>query len=415
MPDLQRENDNLRRILDVARYMAVTNDLDVLLGTIVEATCEVLSCERATIFLYDPARDELYSRVAKGVDAIRFPANLGIAGAAAKERVFINVPDAYADARFNRDVDRKTGFRTRNLLTFPLENIQGDLIGVLQALNKEGGPFDADDEQFARALAAQAGVALDRGRLLEQFAEKQRMEHDLDVARQIQQGLLPRENPRVDGYEIAGWNRSADETGGDCYDFFRMPDGRLAIFLADATGHGIGAALVIAQARALVRAMLKATQDLPKVVAGVNDLLSDDLSADQFVTAFLGILDPAANRLDYIANGQGPLMLVTATDCQVRPANSFPLAVIPGATFEAAEPFTFEPGATLVLLTDGFFEAADASAEQFGEERVVAHVRATTAEPLPNVITLLHEKLCRFAGKDDQVDDLTAVLVRRNP
>lgn len=240
------------------------------------------------------------------------------------------------------------------------------------------------------------------------------MEHDLDVARQIQQGLLPRENPRVDGYEIAGWNRSADETGGDCYDFFRMPDGRLAIFLADATGHGIGAALVIAQARALVRAMLKATQDLPKVVAGVNDLLSDDLSADQFVTAFLGILDPAANRLDYIANGQGPLMLVTGKECQVRPANSFPLAVIPAATFEAAEPFTFEPGATLVLLTDGFFEAADANAEQFGEERVVAHIRATAAEPLTNVITLLHERLCAFAGKDDQVDDLTAVLVRRN-
>ncbi|HMQ15765.1 MAG TPA: GAF domain-containing protein, partial [Phycisphaerae bacterium] len=146
MKDPLREIADLRRILDVARHMAVVTDLDVLLGTIVEAACGVLGCERATIYLYDSGRRELYSRVATGIDAIRFPADRGIAGAAATARACVNVPDAYADARFNPEFDRKHGFRTRNLLAIPLENLDGDLIGVVQAINKRGAAFDPDDE-----------------------------------------------------------------------------------------------------------------------------------------------------------------------------------------------------------------------------------------------------------------------------
>jgi phosphoserine phosphatase len=414
MDQLQHENENLRRILDIARYMAVTNDLDVLLGTIVEATCEVLDCDRATIFLFDPETDELYSRVAKGVEAIRFPADKGIAGQAAQERACINVPDAYADARFNPEVDKRTGYRTRNLLTFPLENIQGDLIGVLQALNKRERPFGEPDEELARALSAQAGVALDRGRLLEEFAEKQRMQHDLDVARGIQQSLFPKQNPVIEGYEVAGWNRSADETGGDAYDFIPLEDGRLAVFLADATGHGIGAALIIAQGRSLLRALLSVTQDLPTIVAGVNDLLAEDLDDDRFVTAFIGILDPRAHRLDYTSGGQGPLVLVSPDGVESRIADAVPFAVVPGIEYDAPQRFDLCPGATLVLLTDGFYEAANPDGEQFGEKRVVEFVKRHAALPLPQLIGQLQADLEAFTQGRKQADDLTAVLVRRN-
>jgi sigma-B regulation protein RsbU (phosphoserine phosphatase) len=414
VPDLERENENLRRILDIARYMAVTNDLDVLLGTIVEATCEVLDCERATIFLYDAATDELFSRVAKGVDAIRFPADQGIAGQAAKERVCVNVPDAYADCRFNRDIDKETGYRTCNLLTFPLENIQGDLIGVLQALNKRRGCFDTGDEELARVLSAQAGVALDRGRLLEEYAEKQRMKRDLDIARRIQQGLFPDQNPVVEGYEIAGWNRSADETGGDAYDFVPLDDGRLAVFLADATGHGIGAALVIAQCRSLLRALLSVTQDLRTIAAGVNNLLAEDLASDRFVTAFIGILDSRAQTVDYIAGGQGPLILVSPEGLETRPANALPFAVMPGIEYDPPGRFELTPRATLVLLTDGFYEAANLQDEQFGEKRVIEIVRQKTDVPLTRLIDELHADVEKFTEGCPQADDLTAVLIRRN-
>jgi len=414
MSDLQRENENLRRILDIARYMAVTNDLDVLLGTIVEATCEVLGCDRATIFLYDANSDELYSRVAKGVDAIRFPADRGIAGQAAKERACVNVPDAYADSRFNPEVDKETGYHTRNLLTFPLENIQGNLIGVLQALNKADGPFTKEDEELARVLSAQAGVALDRGRLLEEYAEKQRMQHDLDIARGIQQALFPKRNPVVEGYEVAGWNRSADETGGDAYDFVPLEDGRLAIFLADATGHGIGAALIIAQCRSLLRAMLSVTQDLPTIATSVNDLLVQDLADDRFVTAFIGILDAQAHTIEYISGGQGPLILLSPDGIENRVADAIPFAVAPGIQFDEPQRFEFVPAATLALLTDGFYEATNPLDEQFGEERVIEFVQQKAAVPVVRLIDELHAEIERFTQGCKQADDLTAVLIRRN-
>lgn len=413
MVDLARENENLRRILDVSRYMAVTNDLDVLLGTIVEAACDVLNCERATIFLYDRDRDQLYSRVAKGVEAIRFPADKGIAGVAARERVCVNVPDAYADSRFNPEVDRRTGYRTRNLLTFPLENLSGELIGVLQALNKRGEPFSGEDENLARVLSAQAGVALERGRLLEEYAEKQRMQRDLEIARSIQQALFPTQNPVVDGYEVAGWNRSADETGGDCYDFIRLEDGRLAVFLADATGHGIGAALVIAQCRSLLRAMISVTDDLKSIAVGVNRLLSDDLEEDRFVTAFIGVLDPQRHRIDYISSGQAPLLLVSPQGVESRPAGALPLAVLPEFVCDGPQHFEFSPLATLVLLTDGFYETASAEGELFGEARVTALMQESMNTPLPELIENLYQRVCTFSGGTRQADDLTAVLIRR--
>ncbi len=414
MNDPIRENANLRRILEITRYLAVTTDLDVLLGTIVEAACEVLACERATIFLYDEKRDELFSRVAKGIDAIRFPAARGIAGAAAKQRGCINVPDAYADERFNREVDKKTGFRTRNLLTFPLENIAGDLIGVLQALNKRDGVFAEEDEELARVLSAQAGVALHRARLLEEYAEKQRMARDLDLARQIQRAQFPKENPIVAGYEVAGWNRPADETGGDGFDFIPLDDGRLAFFLADATGHGIGPALIVAECRSLVRAMLSVTTDLQRIADRVNALLLPDMADERFITAFIGVLDPRANRVDYISGGQGPLLFVRGGQIEKRPANAMPFGII--EQFEAPPPDTFEfaPGSMLVLLTDGFYEALDPADEQFGAERVSGIVSGPLEGSLPDLIHLLQSAIGAHQADRPQGDDLTALLIRRS-
>lgn len=413
MKDPLREIADLRRILDVARHMAVVTDLDVLLGTIVEAACGVLGCERATIYLYDSGRRELYSRVATGIDAIRFPADRGIAGAAATARACVNVPDAYADARFNPEFDRKHGFRTRNLLAIPLENLDGDLIGVVQAINKRGAAFDPDDEALAEALSAQAGVALERARLLEQYAEKQRMQRDLDLARSIQQGLFPKRDPHVPGYEIAGWNRPADETGGDCYDFIPLPDGRLALLLADATGHGIGAALVIAEARSLVRALLSVTDDLARVAVAVNRLLAHDLAGDRFVTAFLGVLDPVRHCVEYVSGGQGPLLLVTREEAVQRPANALPFAVLDELDQVEIGRFDLAPRATLVLLTDGFYEAGDPQGELFGEARVISFIQGRAAEPLGDTIVALHDAIQLFTRNAPQADDLTALLVRR--
>ncbi len=415
MRDWAEENRKLRLVLDVARRMAVTTDLDVLLHTIVEAACRVLECERATIFLYDAQRNELYSRAATGTGEIRFSADRGIAGTVVRERQAINVPDAYSDARFNPDIDRRTGFRTRNILAFPLENLDGDLIGVLQTLNKRRRPFDEGDIELARVLSAQAGVAIQRWFLLEAFAQKQRMQRDMDIARDIQQGLFPKESPRVKGYEILGWNQPADETGGDAYDFIPLDGGRLAIVLADATGHGIGSALIIAQCRALIRAMLSETHDLARVATRVNALLAGDLRDGLFVTAFIGVLDPREHRVHYISAGQGPLMLVPQHGAaDLRMATAPPLGVVGEVSYSADQSFDLNPGDVLVLLTDGFYEACDPGEELFGEDRVARLIQARRVMRLSSIIEDLHAAVKAHAGDRPQMDDLTAVLVRRD-
>ena len=143
-------------------------DLDELLGLIAETMTQALDAERATIFLVDPDRRELYSTIALGSDEIRMPIGVGIAGAVAETGQTINIPDAYADARFNQEFDRRTGFRTRSLLTFPMRSrAEGaSIIGVFQAINKRGGAFTESDEEMGAALASSAAVAVENAQLL---------------------------------------------------------------------------------------------------------------------------------------------------------------------------------------------------------------------------------------------------------
>ena len=349
---------DLQAVLGVSRDLAAISELTPLLRNVERAALSVLECERATVFLYDPEREELFSRMATGVDEIRFPADRGIAGEVVRTGEVINVPDAYADSRFNPEIDRKTGFRTRNMITFPLLGFDNKIVGVLQVLNKSKGSFDPWDDELVRTFGAQVGVALQRQLLLEHYAEKQRIERDLSIARDIQQGLIPDKAAEVPGFDIAGWNKPADETGGDCYDYMALSDGSLALTIADATGHGIGPALVIAECRALFRATISLSNDLSQVVSRINNLLSEDLPDDRFVTAFFGLLSPQTNTLSFLSAGHGPLIqYISEKDEFVElSANAMPLGILADVPFDEPVRFHMQPGDMMVLVTDGFFE-----------------------------------------------------------
>ena len=183
--DLNKRVDDLTVILEINRQLGgAATDLNRLLALIVAGACRIFEAERGTIFLYDELNNVLVSKVATGQEELRVPADKGIVGAAAQSGETVNVPDAYADPRFNSKVDEETGFRTRNLLTLPLKDHEDKLVGVLQILNKRGGAFDADDEQVAAALSAQAGVALQRAMLIQEYLEKKRIERRLTTIRE---------------------------------------------------------------------------------------------------------------------------------------------------------------------------------------------------------------------------------------
>jgi len=410
-----RQVQDLQKVLEISRAMVATEDLDRLLGLIVERGMELLDAERATVYLYDAATDELVSRIAAEADEIRMPADAGIAGAAAVSGQVINVPDAYADARFNPEVDRRTGFKTHNILAIPLRDYEGGLVGVLQVLNKRLGTFGEYDISLARTLAAQAGVVVQRANLIEHYLRKQEMERAMKIAQDIQRGLLPAAPPKIDGFEVAGFSQPADETGGDTYDFMELTDGKWMFAVADATGHGIGPALVIAETRAMLRAICLQGTAVPRALETVNNFLAEDLEGGRFVTCFLGILDPSDRRLTYASAGHGPMLFYDrkADSFRTAGATSIPLGIMSETDYAEVGAYCFNSGDFLAIITDGFVEAADAKGEEFGVERLTRLFRMARDAPADVMIEAAYTAVCEFAAGQPQADDLTAVIVRK--
>ena len=410
-------------VLEVAKHLAAQCELDDVLEHIINASRQVLNADRGTVFLYDPEPRELFLKVATGLGELRFSIDKGIAGQCAHERQIVNVPDCYADERFNPEIDRKTGYRTNCLIAVPLVGLDDELVGVMQVLNSTKGSFDSRDEMIAEALASQAAVAIQRARLIDERMVKLKLENDLKIAREIQQNVLPRELPQCAGYDIAAFNRPADETGGDIYDLTRRPDDAddpdapLLIMIADATGHGIGPALSVTQARAMFHMSVRLGRELADLVASIDQQLSEDLSDNRFITAFFGRLDPKQHRLDYDAPGQAPLLQYHAADncCTSRSASNVPLGIMPGTPADEHEPFTFELHDMFVLLTDGFFECIDASEEEFGQERIEAVICQHAQSSAQQLIDALVAETDRYRGQGPQLDDLTAIVIKRLP
>jgi len=401
-------------LLEMARTLGSTCDLDKLLGMVVKYSMELLDAERATLFLYDKEHKELYSRIAEGTGEFRISVDTGLAGAAARSLEIINVDDVYKDDRFNPEVDKQTGYRTRNILSCPLTDYDGQLVGVLQVLNKRQGAFSEHDIGLAEALSAQAGVALQRAHLIEEYLEKQHLEHSLEIAHEVQQKLFPSEDPHLAGFDIAVWNRPCDATGGDCCDFLRLDDERLVLTLGDVSGHGVGPALVSGAARAMLRAMNSFDDDIAGVLGKVNDLITADLADNRFVTVFSGVLNGATGELKYCSAGQGPLLWLHAADNKVDTlgATGIPIGIMSGAQYELAPAVKMQTGDIFALLTDGFYEWANSNSELFGIERVIDVIKAHQAKSAKDILPAIIDAVEAFADSK-QTDDLTAILIKK--
>ncbi|MCH7796872.1 MAG: SpoIIE family protein phosphatase [Planctomycetes bacterium] len=252
--------------------------------------------------------------------------------------------------------------------------------------------------------------------LAHERAGREKIERDLDPAREIQRGLLPRTEPNAPGFEIAGWNQAADKTGGDYFDWMELHDGRTVLTLADVTGHGIGPALIVAVCRAYMRASSSTGHvSLSAAMARVNDLLHEDIPEGRFVTAAVGVLDPARAQMQLISAGQAPLLFYEAGTDTVHnwDADDLPLGIMSGLTFDDVRTIDFASGDCLVLTTDGFFEWPNPENEQFGTKRMMAFVKENHHLPAHEFITRLYEAVLEHASGTDQTDDLTAVVIKK--
>jgi phosphoserine phosphatase len=398
-------------ILAVATKLAAPFDLPTMLAEVAEAAKRVLRAERSSVWLYDRDADEFVLRVASDIASVRIKAGTGLVGACARHREIINVPDCYADPRFDPSTDRRSGYRTRCLLTLPLVDHKGVLVGVMQVLNKTGGVFDAADEALGAVLAAQCAIALQRTLMTEQLLEGERLRRELEMARLVQMSTLPAAMPRLAGYDLFGTFIPADLTGGDTFDLALVEQGLLVV-LGDATGHGIAPALSVTQMQAMLRMAFRMGADLDTAYLQVNNRLAEILPADRFITAFIGVLDPATHALRFHSGGQAPILCFKAAAgaCVGYKPTSFPLGAMPLERARQAAVIEMEPGDVLALISDGIYEYQD-----FGESRVREVLAAHHRKPAAELAAMLLRAVKSFAGGAAQQDDITVVLVKREP
>lgn len=244
--------------------------------------------------------------------------------------------------------------------------------------------------------------------------ELDRINHDIDIARSIQTDLLPTSSPKLDHFEIAGWNRPANQTGGDYFDWQLLPDGQLAISVGDATGHGIGPALVSTLCRAYARAtFLNNGHD--QVLGRLNSLLANDLADDRFVTFAVIFLNPNNGEVKVLSAGHGPILCYRRATNRLEnfDAQGIPLGMIDGMSYDDSSVRSLSAGDMIVLVTDGFYEWQNPETEEFGLERLKDTIRQARDCSAEEVIARLYATVKDFSKGTEQNDDLTAVVLKR--
>ena len=284
-----------------------------------------------------------------------------------------------------------------------------------------GPPLDTSVTEISRLALAHVQMRTALRSLL-------KLERDLQVARQIQQHTFPEQMPSLEGYAIDGSSEPAEETGGDTFDVIGMSydhsgsvvvteenADRVTLLLADATGHGIGPALSVAQVRAMLRMATRVETDLPRIARHMNEQLCQDLSEGRFVTVWLGELDCRNGSLASISAGQAPILQYDASDDTFleRDADTSPLGIVPELDVAPGDPILLGPGDVVAVMSDGIFEALNGEGEQFGVERVKRVLRSQRQAAPAQMLEALRASLAVFVGDTPADDDRTALIVKR--
>jgi serine phosphatase RsbU (regulator of sigma subunit) len=241
------------------------------------------------------------------------------------------------------------------------------------------------------------------------------VEHELQIARSIQQSLLPKVRPQIAGFQVAGWSRSADDTGGDFYDWKRLQDGRWVVVLADVTGHGLGPAILASVCRAYSRANFNVRDRLETMLKNINTSFAEDLTPERFATFVAAVCKEGGDEVEILSAGHAPIFVYSAQSqsCRFLDAQGLPLGILPDLWDALPVKVTMGAGDMVLLVTDGFFEWQNQSGEQFGNERLAAVMREFSDREPEVIIAELYDAVLHFAEGSPQQDDLTAVLIKR--
>lgn len=409
-----RELARLRVLVEASKLINSSIEPEELFSTIVSMAREQLGVERGTLFFVDEAKGEIWARIpAEGeISEIRLPLGRGIAGTVAATGETVIVHDAPSDPRFDPSVDRRSGFRTRSILCVPIRNRKGRIVGVLQLLNKKEGTFGEADLEFLALVSEHVAIGMENATLHLSLLEKDRMQRELAFGKEIQKRLLPEPPQGIAGTEIAATSVACFEVGGDSYDFIELASGDLAVAIADVSGKGVAAALVMSSLQAALRVAAPLDESPVRLAARLDKLVRELAGGRKYVTLFFGYYEPETGRLRYVNAGHNPPLVLHEGGVTTLASTGVPIGLVPSPAWREAE-VVLERGASLVLFTDGMTEASSPDDEEFGNERFQALASSLAGRPPAGVIEALLEGVTAFEGGTRPSDDKTLVVLRR--
>ncbi len=300
----------------------------------------------------------------------------------------------------------------------PLRYAGRDLGVLAVARRHEDGRFSSNDFAVFRSVAEQSAFAIGNARVHRDANEKKAIEGELRNAREVQRVLLPQEDPKVCGFRVNGTNLPAKIISGDYYDYIELHDGKLGVVIADVSGKGVSAGLLMAMCRSLLRAVSLTNASPSAVLAAVNRYLFPDIREDMFISMIYGVLDPETGTLTYARAGHEPAMVFRKSTGTVEISKPRGLAVgiDGGAVFERVtkdEVLQLESGDCVLLFTDGVKEALNAHDEEFGMDRLAEVFRGAAKIGAEAIVERVQEAMIDFTGDGPQLDDVTLVAIEK--
>lgn len=405
-------------LLELSQKVSRTLDLEAMLDELIAALRPAIEFDAVGVFVLNravPLRPDGnliagmlqigFDRQAAGDPMLR--SGQGIVGHVIHSGEIVLADDVRRDPRYVAGREA-----TRSELAVPIVSEAG-VIGCLNVESDRVAAFSADDAQLLQFFASAAALSIERALLHRQVLEKQRIEVQLSVAREVQFGLLPGAPPALDGYDVAAVNLQTHAIGGDYYDYVPLAAARLGLVVADVSGKGIPAALIMASFRAALRTEMRRQADLRAVAERLNDAVLEFRDAARFVTAFCCVLETESGGLDYVNCGHNPPLLLRGSGARESLQLGGPaLGLFERGQFETGTA-RLGPGDSLVLYTDGVVEPANDADVEFGVERLEAAVRAAAGQPADVALSRVVGATRAFCGREGYEDDFTLVVLNR--
>src|SRR6202521_736432 len=415
--------DKLRMLLDITKTISRSLDLDEVLNLVMDTLDSLIPYDAAGIYMvkcsrplpeWDAVRDEscvFQTQVVRGYDIddlqeLGLKMGEGLIGhVAVSGKPFIS-PDVRNEPRY---INARAG--TRSEMVAPIIS-NNEVIGVFDLESDELNAYDKDDLEILGLLASQVAIIIEKVMLHDQLIEKQRLVTQLEVARQVQLELLPARDPELEGFDISAYNFPTEEVSGDYYDWVRIFDDQIGIVIADVSGKGVPAALLMAFLRASLRAATHIGYAPHISMTKVNYLLWESIERNQFVTAFYGILDTTNRTLAYSNADHNPPILIDAEgNAHFERRGGVPLGMFRDSRYHEYYA-TIDPGQMLVLYTDGVTEAMNLAGDEYGPERLVDAVKRGRQLSARELIDSIHREVIDWTEGVGAHDDVTFFIIK---